>query len=170
MYGRRRRRSRRRTARPLVRYYKKVLDFAPVANAAGRIDHVLVKGVDSITMGQTGPIDADVPTGSRITEIHVNFMASNIVGGSLFQYISMQYKLVLQTFIDPRVVGGNAQRNQVLYQDAYSIGINQNANRVFKFRIPPKFQRVKESMQWALVTNGTNTVTNAVQVIYKVEL
>ncbi len=152
------------------RTYKKVLDFAPVANGAGKINHLLVSGADSLALGQTGVTDGIVPTGSKVKGILVNFMASNIVGGSVFQYISMQMLLPSQGTVDPRTVGGSSQRNQVFFQDAYSIGINQNANRKFYFKIPPKYQRMREGMQWYLVSNGTNTVTNAMQVIYKVEL
>lgn len=150
----------------MVKTYKKVLDFAPTSVIAGRFDHPLAVGVDALAMGQTGPTDANVPTGTRVDEIYVNFMSSNIVGGALFQYISMQYTLTGQTSIDPRVVGGNPLRNQVMYQDAYSIGINQNANRSFKFKVPRRFQRIKEGMSIILVTNATNTTTKAVQIIY----
>ncbi len=167
----RRRRSRRsRAPRAYVRTYKKVLDFAPISNGSGKINHLLVSGADSVAIGQTGVTDAIVPTGSRVTEIHINFMSSQIVGGSVFQYLCMQMLLPSQGTVGPRNVGGSSQRNQVFYQDAYSIGINQNANRVFRFKIPPRFQRVKEGMQWYLVTDATNTVTNALQVIYKVML
>ncbi len=162
-----RRRRRRSSMAGITQSYKKVLDFAPASIGAGKINYLLVTGTDSVAAGQTSVTDSQVPTGARIMSFTVIFGASQIVGGSVFCYTSFQRLLVSQGTVDPRTVGGNAQRNQVLHQDMFSIGINQNANRVYHFKVPKGMQRVREGAAWHFVVNGTNTLTQAVQVIYK---
>ncbi len=157
----------RRSLGGIVNSYKKVLDFAPESISSGKKNYLIANGVDSVASGQTSVTDANVPTGSKIMSFTVIFGASQIVGGSVFMYTSFQRFVSGQGTIDPRTVGGDPQRNQVLHQDMYSIGINQNSNRVYHFKVPKGMQRIREGAGWYFTVNGTNTTTNAVQVIYK---
>ncbi len=152
---------------PVIQSYKKVLNYAPVAQAAGSRDIVLSKGEDSVAAGQTGPTDADVPTGAIIKYIEVQVALGQIVGGSVTVHWSLQRLHVSQGTVNSNVVGGSPQRNQVLLQQMFILGINQNFNRTLKFKIPRKFQRVRENDFWILEITTSNTLTQAFQVIYK---
>ncbi len=163
--------SRRRSgARPLIKTYKKVLNFSEASFAAGNRGETLVLGVDSVAIGQTSATDANVPTGARIKFIEIQFPVTNAVDQTAYVNCSIQYKLNGQSLTDPDGVGGHPQRNQVLHQDLFSVGFNQNSTHKFKQRIPKGFQRIREGMAWQLVWSNSNTINRRIQVIYKVEL
>ncbi len=165
-----RRMRRTRGLRPVTKTYKKVLTFAPASHpAVTKIDFPLVLGVDSISPGQGGVTDATVPTGSIIDYIEINYSFINITGGADFMSICIQQTLVGQTTLDPRVVGGNMQRNQVFHQEIFSMGNDQNGNRVYRFKIPKRFQRVREGMAWTFTALNSGTFSDNCQVIYKIK-
>jgi len=154
-------------ARPIVQSFKKVLNFAPVSQAAGSRDIILVIGQDSVAAGQTGPIEPNVPTGSIVKFVDISLSFGQIVGGAVFAHCSIQLLHSGQTSIPSNIIGGNPQRNQVMHQFMYSIGINQNFNRTIKFKVPKKFQRIREGDFWVFEITSSNTLTQALQVIYK---
>ncbi len=161
-------RKRRSMPRTVVQSFKKVLNYAPISRtAASKTDFILSVGQDSVAAGQTGVVDANVPTGSVITGFSIQYCAANIVGGAQFAHLAMQLLRSGQTSLDPRTIGGNPQRNQVFWQDMRSIGINQNANWNIRFKVPKKYQRVREGDQWILVMINTGIVTDSMQIIYK---
>lgn len=167
-YGRRRKRSTMRSARNVIQSYKKVLNFAPASHAAStQIANVLTNGVDSVAAGQTGPTDANIPTGAIVTEIEIQYSVTNLVSVSAFLHLTIQRVHFGQGAIAGNAVGGNAQRNQVHYQCMKSLGQNQNNNYVFKFKVPKKFQRVRESDTWIFSTLCDQIWTDSIQVIYK---
>ncbi len=171
MFHRGYRGSRRRSGpRPVTRTFKKVLNFLEASQPSGFTEEPLVKGVDSLALGQTSNIDDDVPTGSRVKFIEVQFVISNLV--SIHCYINCSLQLIHdgQTAIDPQAIGGDKQRNQVFHQDLFVVGQNQNSTHKFKFKIPKGYQRVREGSKWSLVWSNNQTVNRAIQVIYKVEL
>lgn len=152
----------------VIQSYKKVLNFAPISHAAAAVvQDVIVTGVDSAAMGQTGVTDPNVPTGSVIKFIEIQYSANNLVNTSSFLHLAVQYTNAGQTPLSPNVVGGNPQRNQVFWQMLISLGLNQNQNRVIKFKIPPKYQRIREGTSWFVSQTGTAIWTKAIQVIYK---
>lgn len=159
--------ARRSGVRPIVQSYKKVLNFLDASFSAGNNIEILVRGVDSTAAGQTSVVDADVPTGSNLKFIEVQFAVNNSVAVPAYVTCSLQYRLSGQAFIDPSVVGGNASRNQVLHMDLFSIGQDQNSTHKFKFKIPKQFQRMREGLEWALVWNNSVTVNRRILVIYK---
>ncbi len=166
----RRFRSRRRSTSPrqVIQSFKKVLNFAPTARAAAAdIAHTLVTGTDSVAAGQTAVTDSAVPTGAVIRYIEIQFCVTNLVLVSLFHHISIQHLRSGQVFVSPLVVGGNPQRNQVHYQMLYSIGQTQSFSRTLRFKIPSKYQRVREGDRWQFVFNGSAVYSEAAQVIYK---
>lgn len=127
----------------------------------------VVTGVDNATVGQSTAVDSNVPTGAIVKYIEFQLAMQNLVNVAAFAHVTIQYKLANQNNVSPNVVGGNPQRNQVLHQDLFCIGQNQNVNRTYKFKIPKKFQRVREGMIWQLVWQGDQIHTAAAQAIYK---
>ncbi len=152
--------------RQVIQSYKKILQFAPTALAAGKVDRACTTGVDSVAAGQTGVTDSNVPTGAVVTKINIQGAISNLISQNAFSWVSMQRVHSGQSTIDPRVTGGDPQRNQVHYQSLRMIGQNQNVNYNFTFKVPKKFQRVRDGDQWQFVTNSDVITTQAFQVIY----
>ncbi len=164
----RRRRMARSRAPVVIQSYKKVLNFAAASRAAGvQIVHTLAIGTDSVAAGQTGPTDAVVPTGCVLKFIEIQYSVQNLVLISSFTHIGIEMLESGQTAVDPRVVGGNPQRNQVFYQVVKSIGQNQNRDITLRFKIPKRFQRMREGRSWVFVYNPSTVVTDVTQVIYK---
>ncbi len=164
----RRRSSRRSSPRAVVVSYKKVLNFAPTSVGTAKQDFLLVDGKDSVTSGQTGPTDANVPTGSIVTAIVIQLAITNLAAVSMFTHTTCQMLLGGQaSTIAPNVVGGDSQRNQVFHQTMFSTGQFQNQTRSYVFKIPKKYQRVREEQKFlfSIISDGTNA--HAVQVIYK---
>ncbi len=160
--------SRRRSGpRPVVQSQKVVLNFLDASFSAGFSTEQLAVGVDAVAAGQTSVTDANIPTGSMLKFIEVQFAVNNAAATAAYVTCSLQYKLVGQSFIDPSVVGGSKQRNQVLHMDLFSVGQNQNSTHKFKFKIPKGFQRIREGMSWGLTWNNSQTVNRRALVIYK---
>ncbi len=165
----RRRNYRSRGASPVViQSFKKVLNDAPTSRVpATNIVLNLAKGVDSVAAGQTGVIDADVPTGCVIRSIEIQWSYANLSGGNCFIHTTIQKLRSGQGGIAANLVGGNPQRNQVFHQTMRSIGTDQNGNAVFRLKIPKMFQRMREGDVWQFSRTGTAVYTDALQVIYK---
>ncbi len=154
--------------RAVIQSYKKVLNFAPASNtAATDIVFNLSIGEDSVAAGQTSPTDHNVPTGAVIKYMEIQLAAGNPTTTPLFLHTAIERIEPNQSIVPPNLVGGNNKRNQVLHQTLVQIGERQNHSRTFKFKIPPKFQRVKEGSLWKLVCTGDVVWNSAVQVIYK---
>ncbi len=141
--------------------------MAPASFAAGFQNELLVDGKDSVAAGQTSATDAEVPTGSIVKFIEIQFACSNLVSVACYVNCTIQYSLATQNTINPDAVGGNAQRNQVLHQDLFVVGADQNSTHKFRFKIPKKYQRVREGVAWKLTWANSATVNRKVQVIYK---
>ncbi len=152
----------------VIQSYKKVLNFAGAGRGAGSvIDFVITNGVDSIAAGQTGVTDPNVPTGSVIKYFEIMYADANLVSISYTNHWTIQQVHSGQTKISPLVVGGNPQRNQVFAQGLFSVGQNQNSTHIMKFKVPPKFQRVREGDQWIFTIVGSAVHTDTCMVIYK---
>ncbi len=168
MYHRRRGRRTGMVRPNTIRSYKKVLDFAPASHAAStKIEFLLSEGVDSISPGQSTVLDATVPTGAIITEFIIQLSVQNILDASVFNWWNIQRLHSGQTKVNPRVVGGNPQRNQVFRQSLRSLGQHQNRDYSMVFKIPKKYQRVREGDKWELVNECDGAWADVMQVIYK---
>ncbi len=165
---RRRSRGRSMGMRPVIQSFKKVLNFAPTSRLSA-VEHpsVLSVGVDSAAAGQTGPTDANVPTGSVIKFIEIQWSMGNLSGGNNFFTTSIQKLHSGQAIIRSDLVGGDPQRNQIHNQTSFQIGTDQNGSRKYLFKIPKRFQRVRDGDSWVFTRRGSATFTDAVQVIYK---
>ncbi len=166
----RRRRFRSRSSRPINKTYKKVLNFAPASRGTATQEFPLVLGLDNNAIGQTTPTDHTVPTGSVISFITVMLSMVNLAATANFVNTALQYTLTGQTPVIANVIGGDPQRNQVIHQDLFSNAQGQNTNRIYKFKIPAKFQRVKEGMIWNFGYKADATHESTIQVIYTVKL
>ncbi len=160
--------SRRRSSmRPVIQSYKKVLNFAQASFTAGFQNELLVNGADSTAAGQTSATDATVPTGALVKFVEFQLAINNSVASPLYINVSLQYKNAGQTFQDPNAIGGNAQRNQVLHQELFSVGQDQNSTHKFKWKIPGKFQRIREARQWSVTWSCSASCNREAQCIYK---
>ncbi len=160
----------RRSPRPMTRTFKKIIRHANASFSAGFQNESIAIGTDNSSPKQTTISDTDVPTGARLKYFEIQFAVTNVVSTPCFINCSVQYTLSGQTFIDPSQAGGKPQRNQILHMELYSVGANQNSTHKFRFKVPPKFQRLRESMQWGMTWSNTATVNRETQVIYKMEL
>lgn len=160
-------RRRSRMPRNVTQSFKKVINLAPASAAAGITAQDLVVGVDGAAAGQASAVDANVPTGSIVKEFVIQFSCANLVSVATFCWFTVQYLLSGQSNANPQIIGGHAQRNQVLFQTLRNIGKDQNFNIQLRIKIPKKFQRVREGMRWRAVWDIDQTHTEALQAIYK---
>lgn len=154
----------------MQRTFKKVINHAPTSVAASTQQYAMATGVDSLAMGQISGTDTTVPTGSQIKVIVIQFPIGNLLASSLVVHVACQYTLGGQTAINANVVGGDAQRNQVIHQFVRSIGEGQNGNINYVLKIPKKFQRMKEGMIWYFTVTTSAVSTQTAQFIYTVRL
>lgn len=164
---RRRSYSRRMVSAP-IQSFKKVINHAPASRVASTtINMEIANGVDSVAAGQTSAIDVNVPTGSVIKYIDIQYSAQNLVNVAAFLWTSIIQLRSGQGNVAPNVVGGDPQRNQVHHQDFRCIGQNQNVNVRIRFKIPKRFQRVRDGDKWRFLSLGDQVHTSAAQIIYK---
>ncbi len=163
---RRYRRRRSRAPRPVTQSYKQIINKAPASVAAGTQSNVLMsQGLDDYA--GPGASFALVPTGARIEKFDIQISMANLVTIASFVWITVQHLRSGQTAIDNQAVGGNPQRNQVHLQIQRSLGQFQNRDIVIPFRIPAKYQRVREGDEWRVSIKCDTIRTEAIQVIYK---
>ena len=154
----------------MERRYKKVLNFLQVGTAVQTIDN-LVNGVDSTALGQTTITDGNVPSGSHVKAIRIQYAVGNIGATVIEVGVSLQYRLGGQgTVVPPLSTGGNNQRNQVIKQWHFSLAPNEHRNINELCKIPKKFWRVREAMKWDLVKESNASRSESNQVIYLVKL
>lgn len=156
-----------RGPRQVIQSYKKVITYAPASKTTAQQDYEISLGEDSVAAGQTAATDTGVPSGSVIKYFEIQACFVNLVSVAMFQNMSVQLTRSGQSPIDPRVVGGNPQRNQVHYQRIVGIGKDQNNNYVLRFKVPKKFQRVRDGDKWTFTCIADQVHTSNIQAIYK---
>ncbi len=157
---------RRSMPRNPIQSYKQAVQNAPASTVSGIVNHPLVIGVDNYT----GPSAAnnEVPTGAVVSLFDIQVVTQNNVSAqAVFLWASIQQTRSGQSPLDPRSLGGNPQRNQTFKQMLYVIGTGQNSRMHWRFKIPKKFQRVREGDQWVLSLNADQTTVRASQIVYK---
>ncbi len=148
-----------------VQSYKQVEQIAPASRAAGtRFDLPLSVGVDDWTASAG---NRNVPTGSIIKEIDIQWSGANLVNIASFLFFSIQLTRAGQSPIDPRAQGGNAQRNQIYLTLLKSLGQTQNRDIHIHFKVPKAWQRVREGDNWQFTRECNTIFTEAITVIYK---
>ncbi len=153
-------------ARPVVQSFKQVQWHAPVTLAAAtKTDFQISAGLDNYA-GPTAS-NLEVPTGALIKAIIIQASAVNVAAGASFIHFTLQNVLSGQSTLDPVSVGGNPNRNEVHKHLLRASGENQNINVDFVYKVPAKFQRVKEGAKWHIVMHATQPAVFAMNVIYK---
>lgn len=154
--------------RPVIQSFKMIVNQAPasVAAATNFIMQISI-GEDSAAAGQTSAVDTGVPTGSIIKYIDIRIGVMNIVENPAFAHVAIQYRPTGDPTVVPNVVGGNPSRNHILLQDLFTVGQNQNVNRIYRFKIPKSMQRVREGDRWQISIICNQAMNIAGQFIYK---
>ncbi len=161
--------SRRRSMpRAVIQSFKKVINHAPASRTVTTVHQFpMVLGTDSVAAGQTSVTDTAVPTGSIVKYIEIQFNATNLTSQSAYFWATLQVKHSGQPIISGRLVGGSPQRNQIYRQLQFVIGLDQNSNHVWKWKVPKRFQRVREGDAWNFTLESDVVHNSAVQIIYK---
>ncbi len=163
-----RRRSRRSSfPRAVIQSYKKVLNYAPTSQSTSLIPKALSVGTDSVAAGQTSVTDTAVPTGAIIKFFEIQYTAVNLAAAHCVINVAIQLVHSGQPTMDPTVVGGSPRRNQIHFQALIGMGLQQNSNHVYRFKIPKKYQRVREGDVWQFITKANAVHSDAAQIIYK---
>lgn len=157
--------------RPRVHTFKKIIYHAEASVAAAtKNDFEIAKGVDDVNPKQATNIDTDVPTGSTITDIYVWLTQTNLVSVANTSAVTMQMVQAGQAgTVNPFSMGGNSQRNQIYKTKFHMLGKDQNVNTAWHFKVPRKYQRMREGQIWRLTTNCTQIRTEACMAIYKIQ-
>ncbi len=153
-----------------MRSYKKILNYGIASTTALIADNITV-GADSLAIGQTGPGDANVPTGWKLAGFRLQGGFGNqSTTVAMHVGVNIQYLLSGQTQnVDPLAQGGHAQRNQVIKSWMFVLAPLEHKNIDTFVKIPKKFQRIKEGMLWRIAHSSAGvTRTYAIQLIYKV--
>ncbi len=149
-----------------IQSYKQITIDGPQSNSAdSNIFHTVVSGLDNY-VGPTASNNA-VPTGAKIKYLYFMVSFSNLVAVSALLHITMQLLRSGQSIVTPGAIGGSPQRNQVIFTAMKFIGKEQNSNFIFKIKIPPTFQRIREGDSWSLVHRCDAIYASATQCIYK---
>ncbi len=164
-----RRRTRRRSfSRNLspIQSFKQITVDGPASRAAATdIAHQFLVGVDDYT----GP-DANnkiVPTGAKVMSILIFACFTNLVTiSSLLHFIVTMSRGSAST-PSPGSVGGDNRRNTVIFTHMAFLGKDQNSNFVWRLKIPPIYQRIREGDAWNLKYRTDTVFASATQVIYK---
>ncbi len=127
----------------------------------------MATGVDSVAAGQTGVIDPNCPTGCVIKFFEIQTAIQNLTGGATFIHFIIQRTHSGQSALAANIVGGNPQRNQVFFQKLVGLGTDQNGNWTFRFKVPKKYQRLREGDNWSFGSTVDTSHSSATQVIYK---
>ncbi len=149
-----------------IQSYKQITVDGPASRlAATNIFHVILSGVDNYT----GPsaANSEVPTGSKVMSLLIFATFTNLVSVSSLLHFTVQLLRSGQSIITPGAIGGNPQRNQVIFTHMAFLGQDQNNNFVFRLKIPPIFQRIREGDSWSLTYRTDTVFVSATQVIYK---
>ncbi len=167
-FARRRGRYQFRAPRNVVQSFKKQINHASLSVPAATLTSDLIAvGVDSIAAGQTGPTDVNVPTGSVISKFTLQSTWANLVSVNCVVHYTIQIIRGSQVaFVHPQLVGGDNQRNQVFFSMMRNIGADQNFNINMNFKIPKKFQRIREGDQWTIFWIANSVTQRTAQYIY----
>ncbi len=162
----RRRSFRRNTGMSPIQSYKQISVDGPASRAAAtNITHGIVIGVDNYT----GPSAAnnEVPTGAKVMSVLIMVAFTNLVSVSSLLHLNVQCRRTGIALVTPGAIGGDPNRNTVIFTDMRFLGQDQNSNFIWRLKIPPIYQRIREGDNWQIVYRTDTTFASATQVIYK---
>ncbi len=157
-----------RPPRGSTRSRKYIVDRAQASQTTGKNDFQMCKASDNTTLGQTSAVDVGVPVGAKIKLLDIRSVFTNISANVVMVYWSIQRVRSGQSSLDPISPGGNALTKNIMLSGLRAVGENQNTNVTVRYKIPKSMWRLADDEKWFFTTNVTNTVTSAVQVVYKV--
>lgn len=160
------RRMARRSSLIPINSFKQVNYLAPITlPAATKNDTIISSGVDNYT----GPSvsNNEVPTGASIKAVNVQISCVNVAAGASFIHATLQYVAATVVSLSPINYGGNNKRNIIHKHIMRACGENQNVNINLSYKIPPRFQRVREAGRWMVVMEATQATVMSIQTIYK---
>jgi len=162
--------SRRRSIpRSMTRSAKYIVVSGPVTAAAGIEAVTMFQGQDNTVLGQTGPTDAGVPVGAKISQIEIFMPKVNLGAGTAnFIHWTIQRSLTGQSIVNPITASGNPLRKNILLSGVLGLGAGQNNSLHVKYKIPPKFQRIGDGDIWSIVNDNGLAVSVTYYIIYKV--
>ncbi len=154
--------------RPVIKSFKKVLNFAPASYVSStKINRIITTGTDGASADQASVTDPTIPTGAIVKYFEIQTSFVNLASTTSFINVAIELLRSGQSSIDPRLVGGDPIRNQVFYQLQFNVGKDQNSNHVFRFKIPKKYQRVRAGDKWIFVFVSNAVGSESTQIIYK---
>ncbi len=162
--------SRRRSMpRQVVQSFKKVMNDAAVSSAGGSTKQfTLAVGTDGVVVGQSSAVDPNVPTGCLIKAFRLQVGFQNLAAAAAANiHVSIMKLHSEQTNVVPNLVGGNSRRNQVFYQALKMIADGTAINMDMLFKVPKRFQRMREGDVWRFLWLNSDTVSYVGQCIYK---
>ncbi len=149
-----------------IQSYKQITVDGPASRAAAtNIVHTLVVGVDNY-VGPTAS-NAQVPTGCTINSLLLLLCFGSLASPATTLHFTVQLLRSGQGQVAPGSVGGNPQRNQVIYTEQLFVTAEQSINQVVRLKIPKMFGRIREGDSWQLVYRGDTVFTSITQCIYK---
>lgn len=160
-----RRRSSRRTVRPVIQSVKRQIVVGPITQVPGNIQYTLTKGTDLLSV----PVEqAEVPTGAIVKYIEVQVSQQHVgTTDTAFTVLSVQLVHSGQVAIDPYTTGGNEQRNQVMHTIVRCVSPLQNSNVMIKFKIPKRYQRIRNGDRWIMTVNNNIALEHLHFVFFK---
>ncbi len=158
-----------RPPRGSTRSVKYIVDIAGASEAAGFQAHTIALGTDNATLGQTGPTDVAVPTGSKIVLLDIRMPKVNLGAGTAnFIHWALERTLAGQSLVNPSLMGGHSNRTSVLLSGVIGLGAGQNNSLHIRYKVPKKFQRVSEGLVWTIAFNNGLACSAIYQFMYKV--
>jgi len=158
-----------RGPRGSTRSVKYVVDIAGASEGAGLIAHTMATGTDNTTLGQTGPTDVAIPTGSKIVLFDIRMPKVNL-GAATANFVawSIQRTQQGQAIVNPILMGGNGLRKNVLLSGIMGLGAGQNNSTHIRYKVPKKFQRIGDNDVWSIVNDNGLAVSAQYQFMFKV--
>ncbi len=161
--------SRRRSIpRSTIRSAKYIVQVAAASEASGTGAATIMTGTDSAVIGQTGPTDAAVPVGAKVSTIEIFMPKVNLATTANFIHWTIQRIRTGQSVINPLSAAGDPLRTNIMLSGVVGLGDRQNSNLHVRYKIPPKMQRLASGDSWIIVNNNTSAVSTVYQFIYKI--
>ena len=152
--------------RPVIHSRKHQKVVGPLTSVPGNVTNTILEGVDSLN-----PIrqEDECITGSTVKYLNVQTSFQNLTTtDAIFIVCSIQKIHNGQVCIDPYTTGGSPQRNQVFKTVSRCVAPLQNTNINMSFKIPKRFQRMRDGDKWCLTTNSNIATEELLWFITKV--
>lgn len=160
---------RRSMPRSVVRAAKYIIVEGPVSEAAGIIAVPFIVGTDNASLGQTGVTDKTVPVGAKISQVEIFMPKVNLGAGTAnFIHWTIQRASSGQSVINPITAAGSPLRTNIMLTGVLGLGAGQNNSLHIKFKIPSKYQRIRDGDVWQVVHNNGLVTSATYYFIYKV--